>query len=193
MLLVFGCPLFGAWIMPDAAGTAAEGNVAVSGNIASFHNRPINIGGVNARNVNAHHGRVVGEFMAAPHAAGKSDAAVAEAIVHAAVVANMASPVAVMKDKHAAGPAPVAGRPERSLIGGRNPRAGHPIVPILAVSPIARRPHPARFRARGLLVNREHRWRKSDTDEDSGKRARRDQTEKRRQQQPAHGAKQFHK
>src|ERR1700722_14086358 len=45
-----------------------------------------------------HDGRVVEEMAAAPFAAGKANAHIAEAIVHAAIIANVGPPISGMKE-----------------------------------------------------------------------------------------------
>jgi hypothetical protein len=111
MMLVAHSSLLGSGVMVNAAGTAAEAHVAGVGNHASLHHRPVDVGVVNDRLIHMNDRSVVGESAAAPFAARKADAAIAEAVVHAAVIADVRPPVAFMEDVMAAFPAPVVGRP----------------------------------------------------------------------------------
>jgi len=86
-------PLFRCGIMPNAARTAAVGNVIVVDDRSLMDNRLVHIGVVDSPLIHAHHCAVVPEIMAVPFTAHKSNAHVAEAIVHAAVIANVATPV----------------------------------------------------------------------------------------------------
>ena len=132
-----------------------------------------------------HDRRVVEEVAAAPFAAGKTDAHVPEAIVDAAVVSNMQSPIAVMEDVMAAVKAPVRGRPEKARLRSRHPRARDPVVAGIAVSPVTRRPDISIIRAERLFINRQHRRSNADTDEHSGKRRRRNEGKQKRYQEKA--------
>jgi phage-related baseplate assembly protein len=111
VLVAVGHPLFGTWIMTNAAWATAEGNMAIPGNKASFHTPTILEGVVDVTIINTHNCGVVVEVVSAPLAAGKANAAVAEAVVHAAVVADVRSPVAIMEDIKAIGPSPITGCP----------------------------------------------------------------------------------
>src|SRR5208282_6383437 len=102
------------------------------------------------------------EDASAPLATGKTHAAVTEAVVHAAIVADVRAPIAVMEPEAAAEPAPVTRRPQRAGIRNRNPGAGHPVVVSAVPAPVAGRPHHALFRADGLYVNGQRRRRNPD-------------------------------
>jgi hypothetical protein len=165
-LLVLGSPLLGGGGVLDAAGTAAISNAVVIGDRVSLHNRPVNVGGVDGVLIYAHDGGVIGKFAAAPLAAGKADALVAEAVVHATVVAHVAPPVAPVEPVAATGPVPVVGRPERALIGSFDPGTGHPVVILTTPGPVAGHPHKVRLGADRLLVDGQFRRSESDTDDD---------------------------
>src|SRR6185312_13376475 len=62
-------------------------------------------------------------------------------IVDAAVVADMAAPIAVVPAVAAAEEAPVAGCPESAVVGRGNPDAGDPVVAVGAVVPVAGGPY----------------------------------------------------
>ena len=187
-----GDSLTGRGLMMDAARSAAVPYMAVPGDVASFHNSPVHVHRVKAH-AHMHDRGVIGKDAAAPFAAGKADAPVAEAVVHAAVVAHVRTPVPIMEEIAAAGPAPVAGRPQQAGLGRWNPRAGNPIVAaVLVVSPVAGRPHQAGFRAGGLFVDRHRRRSNPHADHQLCVRIHRKDREKKRQQEPARSAKHFH-
>lgn len=98
MLFMLGNPFLGAGSMMDAAGTAAEGDVVIPGYKASFHAPAVFKGVVDIPAVDVDDHGVVVEVVASPLAAGKADAAVAKAVVHAAIVADVASPIAFVED-----------------------------------------------------------------------------------------------
>jgi hypothetical protein len=111
VLVVLGQPLFRARVVMDAAGTAAEGHVTVAGDEASIDTLVVLEGGVDVAAVHMHDRGVVVEVVTAPLTAGKADAAVTEAVVHAAVIAHVRPPVAFMEAIPATFPTPVGGRP----------------------------------------------------------------------------------
>jgi hypothetical protein len=65
---------------------------------------------------------------------------VAETVVNAAIVADMPAPIAAIKSVAVVVEAPVAGGPQRALVGSLNPRARHPEKPLRSPGPIAGRP-----------------------------------------------------
>jgi hypothetical protein len=140
-LLVFGNPLLGSGGVLNPAWTAVIGDVPVVGDGVSLHHRPVVVGDVDDAFIHVHDRGVVCKRIAAPLASGEADTSIAETIVHAAVVAHMAAPVAPMKHVAATGPAPVVRRPKRALIGSRNPGAGNPVVVPVAPGPVAGNPH----------------------------------------------------
>jgi hypothetical protein len=154
MLVVICKPLVGAGFVMDAFRPAAEADVAAPVNVSFVHTPAIVKGVMEAMAVYICDRGVVAEVVAMPLAAGKADAAIAEAVVDAAVVAYVPSPVALMEDKPAAGPTPVGGSPQSAFVGGRHPSAANPIKVACAPCPIARRPYHAGFRAGGLFVDR---------------------------------------
>ena len=102
---------------------------------------------------------VVVEVVVVPIAALIPAAGVAEAIVDAAIKADMPAPEAAMKAIPAALVAPVAGCPERAGIGRCHPCTGYKIVAGVAIVPIARSPLVVNLRKLGLVVLRQRRWR----------------------------------
>src|SRR5580704_3507218 len=95
-------------------------------------------GVVNDGSVHVHHGRVVGKRTATPFTANKTDSAITEAVIDAAVKPNVEAPVTGVKDIHAAcTPTPVARCPEIAGLRSQNPGAGHPVVAKLPPRPVA--------------------------------------------------------
>src|ERR1035437_8516644 len=168
VLVACGYLLLGVGGMLNAAGTAAIGDAVVVGDGVSLHNRPVTVGGVDSVLIDARDRGVVAEVVPLPLAAGVADAPVAVAIVHAAVVAHVAAPVTAMEPVVAAEPSPVGGRPQRAVIGRRNPGAGHPVVValVLIVGPIAGHPHHVGLGAVRLLVAGHFRRSESDREDD---------------------------
>jgi len=95
---------------------------------------------------------VVIEVSAAPVAALVADADIAKAVVHAAIEADMRTPVATVKPIAVIVVAPVAGRPQRALVGSLHPSAGNPIIAALTPGPVAGRPQIAVAGSRRLVV-----------------------------------------
>jgi hypothetical protein len=84
---------------------------------------------------------VVVEMPSAPVTTLVAVSRVAKAIVDAAVVADVLTPVAGIIAVGVIPVAPVAGGPERALVGSLNPGAGHPIIAVFRRPvPIAGRP-----------------------------------------------------
>jgi hypothetical protein len=109
--LVAGDSLARRRVVANAARTAAIAYMTVPGDVAPFHSSVVYVNRVKAH-AHVHDRGVIGEDSAAPLAAGKADAPIAEAVVHAAVVAHVRTPVAAMEDIHAVFPAPVVRRPQ---------------------------------------------------------------------------------
>ena len=195
MLIVLGHPFLGARFVMNAARTAAEGNVAVSGHKTTLDNCMIfiHMPAPSSAHAHMHHGRVVGEDAAPPEAAGKADAAVPKAVIHAAVVADVRAPVAIIEPVMATEPAPVAGSPQRSNIRSRYPRAWNPEVAVRAIGPVTGRPHQPRLGADGLLINRQRWRRKPHADKNTSVRGSGNDRKQKRQQQPTHGAGKSHR
>ena len=97
-----------------------------------------------------------------------------------------------MEHVHILFKAPVRRRPQRAFIGSRHPRAGNPVVAIVAVCPVSRTPHQAGFRTWRLLINRQHRRSEADTDKHTRIGRSGNQRKKRGEHQPARRTKNFH-
>jgi hypothetical protein len=83
---------------------------------------------------------IVVEGAVIPVAAFISHTAVAIAIIHAAVKADLCAPVAFVPGVATPTPTPIAGSPEQTDFGSHHPRTRHPEVAIVAIGPVAGRP-----------------------------------------------------
>lgn len=102
---------------------------------------------------------VIEEVPAAPFAAGKACAAEAKAVVHAAIVTDVLTPIAFMEEVAAVGPTPVAGSPDQTGVGRWNPCAGNPVKTIQTEVPVTGRPDQIRGGRRRLHFDRQFRRR----------------------------------
>ena len=102
---------------------------------------------------------VVIEVPAAPIAALVAEADVAKAVIDAAIVADMRTPVTPIKSIMVMRVAPVAGGPERALVGSFNPHAGNPIVAHRGIAPIAGSPKIIVAGSLRLVIVGQRRWR----------------------------------
>ena len=84
---------------------------------------------------------------------------VAEAIVDAAIEADVQAPEAPVVAIPVAIVAPVAGRPECTAVGCGTPRARNPVVTHGSPCPVAWSPDVVWLGSRWLLVHRQRRWR----------------------------------
>ena len=123
------------------------------------------IGVVHVGDIDVVHRAVVVERAAVPVAAVVAVTGVAEAVVHAAVIADARTPVAGVPEIQAVAPAPVAGRPQRALERRKDPRSRHPVVADGSIGPVTRRPDVARPRRERLHVDGQRRGRDGDGNE----------------------------
>jgi len=154
VLLVHGHLLLGSGLVLNAVGPAVIRDVGRVDDRGLFDDGPVDVDVGYHGAVYVDNGGVVGKGAAIPCAAGKADSPVAAAVVHAAIIADVRSPVACMEAEMAAGIAPVAGGPERAGIRCRHPCAGNPVETEKTVVPVAGRPDQVRRRARRLNINR---------------------------------------
>src|SRR5215470_1838028 len=108
MVVVFGSHLLVRGPGSDSAGTAVEAD-AVYRSVVIDDGRVVGV--VDLGDVHIGHGAVLIVIPAAPVAAGKTDASVAEAVVNAAVEADSWSPVACVPDIQPFAKSPVTGSP----------------------------------------------------------------------------------
>jgi hypothetical protein len=133
-----------ATVVGDAVAGVPIGNIAV-------------VHVADAVGVNAIDAAVVVEVISVPIAAFVPSAAVAEAVVDATIEADVPAPVAAVEAVAVAIPTPVAGGPERAVVGRSAPGAGNPVVAVRAPGPVAGSPDIVRIGRIGLLVDGEGR------------------------------------
>jgi hypothetical protein len=149
--------------------TAFTAVVAHTSHIDIVDNRlVVNVGDVNATKVGDR--PVVVEGATAPVATLKTNTAVPVTVVNTTVEAYVGAPVALVPRIKTVTPAPVSGRPQKPRGGRDYPSAGHPVVVIVAISPVTRRPDISNRRTRWLYVHRQSRWRDSDRNSNGNKR-----------------------
>lgn len=153
MTLVHRLPFLRQRIVVDSARTTRIGHVVVVDDGRIVNNGRVDIGVVDHSPVHIHDRGVVGKTITTPFTAGEADAHVAEAIIHAAIVADMRSPVTFKEAVMTAFPAPVRGRPKETGLRSRHPGARHPVIAVVAISPVSRGPEPSLFGARRLFIH----------------------------------------
>ncbi len=125
--------------------------------------------------IHIHDRRVIREVTAIPPPAVEAGAAIPEAVVDAAVEADMRPPVAGVEDEGATSPAPVAGRPKHADRRRLHPHTGNPVVPLRTIRPVAGIPEIAIARADRLGIHRQCGRPETDRDKDAGERRKRRQ------------------
>jgi len=156
-------------LMPDSVWSARKSDTAIVDDGRIVHDRFIHIRVVNDRPVHAHDRGVISKVAATPFTAGEADAHVSETIVHAAIVANVRSPIACMEEVVSAFKSPVRRRPQETWFRSWHPGARNPVITIVAIGPVARSPQIPVFGARWLLIDRQHRRSDTDADDHPGK------------------------
>src|SRR5580700_4591904 len=106
----------------------------------------VHIGDVHASKVC--NGTVIGENSTTPLAADETDAAEAEAVVHATIKPNVRAPVAAVTAVDSPFITPVARRPQKTGDGRLRPHARNPEVAGVSVGPVAGSPEITRRRQR---------------------------------------------
>jgi hypothetical protein len=108
--------------------------------------------------VHVSHAAVVVEVASAPLATVVAVAGITEAVVDAAVEANVRPPVTAMEGVEALVPSPPSGSPEHSH-GGDYPGARHPVVAVIIVpGPVAGCPQIAGSGTERLRINGQGGW-----------------------------------
>jgi len=120
--------------------SAAPANIAhaIIGDVVDVG--PVDIDIAHARTVHVIDRSVVPKMAALPVAAIVAVADVAEAVVDAAIEADVNAPVTVVPVVAVAVVAPVARRPQPARVGRDHPRSRHPVIARGRIAPIARRP-----------------------------------------------------
>lgn len=179
-------------IVPDSARSAAESDVAVAVYVVAIP-VVIIVGAANPIPINVPDCGVVFEEPAVPAATEKADPKVSKSIIDAAIIADVAAPVAWMPIIHAVVPSPVSGGPKSTDKGRGDPGSGYPEVAVRTISPIAGDPDQAGIRARGLVIDEQRRRREPDADHHFRARCGWDQgCRQNKKQEPAKWTERFH-
>jgi hypothetical protein len=138
----------------EAASAAVIGDTAV---IGDYDCAVVDVGDVD--HVNAVDGAVVVEVVAVPITAIVAVAGVAEAVVDAAIEADMQAPVAAIESPAVVVPAPISGRPESSVVRRSAPRSWDPVITGRSPAPVTGSPEIVGCRRLRLIVFRQRRRR----------------------------------
>ena len=141
----------------DAVRPPIETGVSVVDDGRIVDNRVVDVGVADDRSIHVHRRSVVSELSPAPFAAGEPASAVSEPVVHAAVEADLRSPVAAMEEiSPVISIAPIARRPQVAWLRRGNPCSRNPVVVSVSIpGPIAGSPHVVGLRAGRLHVHRQ--------------------------------------
>ena len=121
-----GCYLGRSRAYSYALRAAVVADAVVDDSPVDDHIAFVNIGDTDASEIID--GAIVSKVVAMPVASLITDSDVTEAVVDTAVEADIAAPIAVVEAVAATDKAPVAGRPESSLIRRRAPCPGNPVI-----------------------------------------------------------------
>jgi len=124
----------------------------IDGRIVNDRLVHVNVGDTGA--VHIHDRGVIEERATAPLAAAEPDATVTEAVIHAAVEADVFAPVSAVPSVKAAFKSPIARCPEEAGLRRRDPSAGNPEVAFITPRPIAGGPHESCTGTHRLFINR---------------------------------------
>jgi len=144
--------------------TDAVGRLCTVVDVVHDHVALVNI--VNVVHVYVRDGAVVVEVIALPVASEETEADIAEAVVNAAVEADVWAPIAAVEHIVISVVAPVRRGPESAIVRRWAPLAGNPVIARIAPSPVAGRPEVVGIWSRWLIVFRE--WRRSLIGSDCG-------------------------
>src|SRR5450755_4002329 len=139
---------------------AALAAVVADAGVTLHHSGVVGI--VNHGGVHAIHRSVVSEAAIIPASALIPATTVSVAIIDAAVKTDILAPVAFMERIGIAAPAPIAGRPKEANLWRLYPVATHPVIAVVAISPITGGPEIAVGGTNRLLVDGHRRWRDDD-------------------------------
>src|SRR5579863_6452452 len=103
------------------------------------------------------HRRVIEKVSVVPASAFIPTSEITESIDDPAIEANFRPPIPVIENKGAAVPSPIRRGPIETDFRSQHPCAGHPVVIIIAPSPISGSPDIAVTGTNGLFVNRQQR------------------------------------
>src|SRR5208283_3981819 len=109
----------------DAARSAVVTDT-IDGDVVVDHRLVVHV--VNVDDIDIGHGAVVKEVSAVPASACETHAEIAEAVVDAAIEADMWSPVSFMEEEPAAFPSPPGRGPQETDFRGQNPGSRNPVI-----------------------------------------------------------------
>src|ERR1700722_11272516 len=134
--------------------SAVAAIIADAGDRRTVHD-PCFIHVANHGDVYVGHRTIVEKVTVVPTSAFVTVTEIAEAIVDSAIKSYLRTPVAIMENVPAVSPAPVSGRPEKTNFRSQYPSSGNPIVIIVSISPVARRPNVTIAGTYRLIVDRQ--------------------------------------
>jgi hypothetical protein len=151
VLLVCRCLFCPGRAGVDSTGAAVIADVVHPGVVD--YGPAVNI--VNVPDVHVVHRTVIVEGPVIPISAFIADATIAEAVIDATVETDMRTPVTVVPSVAVTAPAPIAGSPEEANFGSHHPRARHPVIAFIAISPVTGGPQITFPGGHGLRVHRQ--------------------------------------
>ena len=154
MLLVSGGFLFGCGLRGDAAAATVE---AHAGRFIDDDGLFVDVGDRDTAEIVDR--AIVGEHAIVPMTALVAQAGIAEAVIDAAVEADMRSPITGGPHVDAVAPAPIARRPQHTDGRRHDPRARNPKIAIRTAGPVAGSPDVTGGGNRRLRVDRQFRRR----------------------------------
>ena len=121
--------------------------------------RLICVGILNVGRADVVHSRIIREVSPLPATAAIAIATIAIAIIDAAIITDVRSPVTRVKYIRASVPSPIRRGPQIPNLRRLDPRPRHPVISIIAISPISRCPNITIIWTGRLVVHLE-RWRR---------------------------------
>src|SRR6516225_4355142 len=105
------------------------------------------------------HRSIVDEHAIVPPATLIADAAVAKAVIDSAIETNVGAPIARVPYVDPVAPAPITRRPQQAHGRRQHPGARNPVISNRTDPPVAGGPYVTGCGNRGLLIDRQFRWR----------------------------------
>src|SRR5580658_158452 len=146
-----GSLFLGTRLRPDTARPAVEAD-SVDRCVIDYG---LAIHVVNVGDVHMAHRGVVKELITLPMPTRVALTGVAVAVRDAAVEPDCRTPVPLVPRIACVAPPPISRGPEQAGFGWLHPSAGHPVVAVLTVAPVAGRPNPTLLNQDGLFVHRQ--------------------------------------
>src|SRR5580700_4380581 len=132
--------LLGARNAVDTARPAVERDMVIIDDRVLLHDGPVHVDVGRVKGAEICNGTIVGEHATAPLTTEESNAAIAEAVVHTAIEADVWPPIAGVPAVEAACERPITRGPKNADTWRPYPYARDPIVAGVARRPVARRP-----------------------------------------------------